>query len=135
MAQATVTWRSSSSRRISSPSRWRRNGGGDPEVLAEAERWLESNVTFVRGHPAVWGYYVCDDCCKGADYPVALAPAYGVVRDADPYHPTTGAFECGEFHSSLCGVMCLDARRGIAIGSRSRTWPWTCRWSRITGRI
>ena len=63
------------------------------------ETALVDAVDAVKDHPALVAYYVCDDCCKGDAYTVALAGAYEVLRRADPFHPTTGAFECGEFHS------------------------------------
>ncbi|KAH8043400.1 ATPase [Aureococcus anophagefferens] len=46
-------------------------------------------------HPALLGYYVCDDCCSN-NHDVSLqAQVYAVMKDVDPYHPTIGASDCG----------------------------------------
>ena len=57
--------------------------------------WLRSNVTLVRNHTALLGYYICDDCC-GSHRDVSMqAQVYSVIKDLDPYHATIGAANCG----------------------------------------
>jgi hypothetical protein len=57
--------------------------------------WLRSNVTLVRNHPALLGYYVCDDCC-GSQRDVSMqAQVYTLIKDLDPYHAIIGAANCG----------------------------------------
>ena len=52
---------------------------------------LRASVELVREHPALLGYYVCDDCCSN-NHDVSLqAQVYAVLKDVDPYHPTIGA--------------------------------------------
>ena len=52
---------------------------------------LRASVELVREHPALLGYYVCDDCCSN-NHDVSLqAQVYAVMKDVDPYHPTIGA--------------------------------------------
>ncbi|KAH8072684.1 hypothetical protein JL721_3327 [Aureococcus anophagefferens] len=56
---------------------------------------LRASVELVREHPALLGYYVCDDCCSN-NHDVSLqAQVYAVMKDVDPYHPTIGASDCG----------------------------------------
>eukprot|EP00040_Diaphanoeca_grandis_P029827 m.175459 g.175459 ORF g.175459 m.175459 type:complete len:773 (-) comp31821_c1_seq1:377-2695(-) len=63
-----------------------------------------ANVTLVKSHPALLGYYICDDCCPVNDNfeNVALqARLYQLIKSVDAYHIVTGAVQCGI------------------------TWPWT----------
>lgn len=60
------------------------------------------------GHPALAGWYGCDDCCnKGINKDTERAPGqptqlygYATVREtlrrADPYHLVVGTVACGE---------------------------------------
>ena len=73
---------------------------GDPKAL-----WAEiaGNITEVRGHPAIGGYYACDDCCHMSDLDTygpkeyeALATIKGMVREIDPWHLMFGTIACGE---------------------------------------
>ena len=35
--------------------------------------WLETNIKIVRNHPALLGYYICDDCwCENAFFGVSF---------------------------------------------------------------
>jgi hypothetical protein len=54
------------------------------------------NVTFVRDHRALLGYYVCDDCCGSAVDMSLQAQAYTLLKQLDPYHITYGAVNCGD---------------------------------------
>jgi hypothetical protein len=56
----------------------------------EAYEDLRSNITLVKEHPALWGYYICDDCCKGYTYLGDLASVYATMKQLDPYHLTAG---------------------------------------------
>ena len=67
------------------------------------------NMTLVKGHPATWGYYICDDCCAGYDYLKELAVVYQQMKAIDPYHLTAGALECGEMHAFQEPQLSLDA--------------------------
>ena len=72
----------------------------DPEWVAG----VTANVSFVMHHPALLGYYICDDCCPVNDnfHNVGLqARLYQLIKSIDPYHIVTGAVQC------------------------SITWPWT----------
>ena len=72
----------------------------DPEWVAG----VTANVSFVMHHPALLGYYICDDCCPVNDnfHNVGLqARLYQLIKSIDPYHIITGAVQC------------------------SITWPWT----------
>jgi len=63
-----------------------------------------ANVTLVMHHPALLGYYICDDCCPVNDnwHNVALqARLAALIKSIDAYHITTGAVQC------------------------AITWPWT----------
>ena len=76
------------------------NKTGDP-----VELWKETagNVTAVMSHPAIGGYYACDDCCHmptldafgDAEYR-ALAKIKAMIREIDPYHLMFGTIACGE---------------------------------------
>lgn len=71
---------------------------------------LEGNVSLVMRHPALWGYYICDDCCKGFDFLWQLAYVYDVIKRLDPYHLTAGFAECGELHAFQEPWLSLDVR-------------------------
>jgi len=70
------------------------NHGGpfdQPAMLKE----LISNVTFVRHHPAILGYYICDDCCSNRANISLQSQVYQLLKNLDPYHVTIGAVNCG----------------------------------------
>jgi hypothetical protein len=48
---------------------------------------IERNVALLKDHPALLGYYICDDCGPG----VKMAPGYNTIRQLDPFHITVGA--------------------------------------------
>ena len=48
---------------------------------------IERNVALLKDHPALLGYYICDDCGSG----VKMAPGYNTIRQLDPFHLTVGA--------------------------------------------
>ena len=75
----------------------------------EAREHLISNLTAVKDHPALWGYYICDDCCKGFDYMWQLAYVYDLIKAVDPYHLTAGFAECGELQAFQEPHLSLDA--------------------------
>lgn len=70
---------------------------------------LISNITLIKDHPALWGYYICDDCCKGFDFLWELAWVYDAIKRIDPYHLTAGFAECGELHAFQEPHLSLDA--------------------------
>jgi hypothetical protein len=70
---------------------------------------LISNLTVIKDHPALWGYYICDDCCKGFDFLWELAWVYDAIKRIDPYHLTAGFAECGELHAFQEPHLSLDA--------------------------
>ena len=56
-----------------------------------------SNVSLVKDHPALLGYYICDDCCPVAANlgNVSLqAKLYNLLKEQDPYHIVAGAIQC-----------------------------------------
>lgn len=67
---------------------------GDPAW----QRWVRGNITLVAGHPALLGYYVCDDCCPWASSVIGnvsqQALLYNLVKQLDPYHAIFGAIQC-----------------------------------------
>ena len=70
---------------------------------------LIANLTLIKNHPALWGYYICDDCCKGFDFLWELAWVYDAIKRIDPYHLTAGFAECGELHAFQEPHLSLDA--------------------------
>jgi hypothetical protein len=91
------------------------NQTGDvPQLLA----WMKANVSMVKEHPAIGGFYACDDCCHmpvlskyGPVEYQALVEVKAIVRSLDPYHLMFGSIACG-------------ARRGIG-PRRLLGWVWT----------
>lgn len=65
-------------------------------------------AALVSSHPAVQGWYICDDCCKGYDFSRNLSHAYKLLRRFDPYHVTTGAAECNELQAFQEPFLSLD---------------------------
>jgi len=64
----------------------------NPELLKP----LIANVTLVRDHPAIMGYYICDDCCQSFEMTSLQSQVYQLIKDLDPYHVTIGAVNCGD---------------------------------------
>lgn len=79
-----------------------------PPTCSEAWESLTSNISAVRSHPALFSYYICDDCCKGWEYLKQLSAVYEAMKLLDPYHPTSGALECGEMHAFQEPFLSLD---------------------------
>jgi hypothetical protein len=48
---------------------------------------LENSVALVKDHPALLGYYICDDCQPYPD----RAKVYNTIKALDPYHLIAGA--------------------------------------------
>ena len=44
---------------------------------------LVSNITLVKDHPALWGYYICDDCCSNAVNISLQSQVYQLIKDLD----------------------------------------------------
>ena len=61
--------------------------------------WLKHRVELVMHHPALLGYYICDDCCKSDIGTSMMAQAYNFIRDLDMYHITIGASDCADTYS------------------------------------
>ena len=79
------------------------NGVPQPAVIARLEHWVFDAVTRLRHHPAVGGYYGCDDCCHvnrgsfaGLEYAGIAAIKEEIFMNYDPYHPMFGTIACGE---------------------------------------
>ena len=71
------------------------NHGGpfnQPALLKD----LIANITFVRDHPAIFGYEICDDCCSTISDISKQAQVYQLIKNLDPYHVTVGAANCGD---------------------------------------
>ena len=67
----------------------------------EWEQWTLGNMSLVMKHPAIAGWYGCDDCCHPGvvdEYgPVqfyALAKIHAIMRKHDPYHLVYGTVAC-----------------------------------------
>ena len=71
--------------------------GGPYDNNGEFMNALKSNITLVKDHPAVLGYYVCDDCCGSGV--ARMAQSYALFKELDPYHPTFGAVNCDSGYS------------------------------------
>ena len=65
-------------------SPWNRNW---PEQLGQ----IKANMSLVMGHPAVAGWYVCDDCSGTGPVARNLSLAVRQLREHDPYHLFYGA--------------------------------------------
>ena len=64
---------------------------------AQWERNLLGNVSAVMDHPALLGWYLCDDCCPLAANlnEISLqARVYNLIKQRDPYHAISGAAQC-----------------------------------------
>eukprot|EP01052_Picozoa_sp_SAG31_P010684 SAG31_NODE_592_length_13726_cov_7.188082_4_plen_460_part_00 len=58
---------------------------------------LSSTVAELKEHPAVLGWYLCDDCCESMEFnTVLMRQAYIDIKFLDPYHVTIGAIDCGD---------------------------------------
>jgi hypothetical protein len=75
----------------------------DPVAAAELEAYVFDNVRQLRHHPAVAGYYGCDDCChlsKGVQQRTneyrQLAEVHELIFARDPYHRIFGTIACDE---------------------------------------
>ena len=55
---------------------------------------LKGNLTKVMGHPAILGFYVCDDCCDDQPDISAMAQIFNIIKSIDPYHLIAGAVNC-----------------------------------------
>jgi hypothetical protein len=57
-----------------------------------AWREVEAAVAVVRDHPALLGYYICDDCNQPEIFPpLKMSQLYGALKALDPFHVTLGA--------------------------------------------
>ena len=78
------------------------DGVPQPEVIARYEDWVFESVKRLRDHPAVAGYYGCDDCCHTGRGTFCALEYRGIAKirqeifALDPYHPTFGTSACGE---------------------------------------
>ena len=58
---------------------------------------VRGNVTLVKSHPALLGYYLCDDCCPvdaNLGNVTLQAQFFNFVKLLDPYHIISGAVQC-----------------------------------------
>lgn len=78
------------------------NNGDDPAPKPgrnSSKDWaaLSSTVAELKTHPAVLGWYLCDDCCESMEFNTVLMwQAYRDIKFLDPYHVTIGAVDCGD---------------------------------------
>ena len=56
--------------------------------------WLLGNVSAVRNHSALLGYYVCDDCCGSAASVSGQSQLYNAIKLLDPWHIVVGSLQC-----------------------------------------
>eukprot|EP00927_Polykrikos_kofoidii_P066609 TRINITY_DN62174_c0_g1_i1.p1 TRINITY_DN62174_c0_g1~~TRINITY_DN62174_c0_g1_i1.p1 ORF type:complete len:614 (+),score=38.72 TRINITY_DN62174_c0_g1_i1:145-1986(+) len=75
------------------------------------ELWakIASQVTKFKDHPALLGWYICDDCTtqwllrqEQAETP-SLDNYYRALKELDPHHPAIGAEECGNAYTFTTG--------------------------------
>ena len=57
---------------------------------------LRGAIELVKDHPALLGYYICDDCCQSDVGAAYQAQAYNYIKSVDPYHAIIGASDCGD---------------------------------------
>ena len=108
----------------------KKNGGGPgvitPRNVSDFRRWLLGNVSHYRNHPALGGYYGCDDCCHTS---IAIEHNYG---NGCAHHPH---FDDDQ-HSSSSGGSSSNGNGAAASGaggaSGRRPAPWVGRGS-VTG--
>jgi len=55
---------------------------------------LNDTVHLIKHHPALLGYYICDDCCKNNRGATRMAISYNIIKRMDPYHIIAGASDC-----------------------------------------
>lgn len=78
---------------LMSTTRFINHGGpfNQPALLKN----LIANITFMKDHPAILGWYICDDCCSPQSDISLQSQVYQLIKDLDPYHVTIGAVDCG----------------------------------------
>ena len=72
-----------------------KNGGPFNNTDLPWYRHFINNITLVKDHPALLGYYICDDCCMNQKSISMMSQAYNIIKNMDPYHAVIGAINCG----------------------------------------
>ena len=71
--------------------------GGPYATDSQALALIKSNISLVKDHPAIIGYYICDDCCTAGV--ARMSQIYALFKVLDPYHPLMGAVNCDDGHA------------------------------------
>lgn len=81
--------------------------GGAMQDTAPADRdaWLRAEVGAFRDHPALLAWYIADEPTGHGVAPEPLERAYRIVRELDPYHPVTIAFDDPAAAARFAGAM------------------------------
>lgn len=80
---------------------------------------LKSLVGLVKRHPALLGYYICDDCCQSDVGAAYQAQGYNMIKGLDPYHAVIGASDCGDDWTFFDNAMTCTNRNGT-----EPKFPW-----------
>jgi hypothetical protein len=80
---------------------------------------LMALVSLVRGHPALLGYYICDDCCQSDVGAAYQAQGYNIIKQLDPYHAVVGASDCGDVWTFFDNAVTCTNRNGT-----EPKFPW-----------
>jgi hypothetical protein len=76
-------------------------------------------IGLVKGHPALLGYYICDDCCQSDVGAAYQAQGYNIIKQNDPYHVVVGASDCGDVWTFFDNAVTCTNRNGT-----ETKFPW-----------
>lgn len=84
--------------------------------------WLFGNVSAVRNHSAILGYYICDDCCGGQSSVSEQAQLYNAIKQLDPFHIIVGALQCWSAFWQWSDVLSATGCPGSDSPCRPQSW-------------
>eukprot|EP00931_Biecheleriopsis_adriatica_P105159 TRINITY_DN7972_c1_g1_i2.p1 TRINITY_DN7972_c1_g1~~TRINITY_DN7972_c1_g1_i2.p1 ORF type:complete len:421 (+),score=55.15 TRINITY_DN7972_c1_g1_i2:24-1265(+) len=89
----------------------------DSSAFTNLSLWrVNQSVMLVKDHPALLGYYICDDCHTEPH----MAQVYNSIKILDPFHITVGASFGGSGAANF-GDSGISSRQGLAPSSED-TW-------------
>ncbi len=68
-------------------AKWFKRERANQPLSAEERQALRERIRAVKNHPAVMGYYLCDEPELVPWLPLRLRQIYETIREEDPYHP------------------------------------------------
>ena len=88
---------------------------------SDPKKWavLEAEVTAVRRHPALLGWYLADEPDGSGVDPARLSAAYQRVKQLDPYHPVMVSEPTNLATNQL-------GNQPTNLLTHSERWPWRC---------